>query len=414
MMEDQLFLKKANSSISGEISISGSKSESNRLLILNALYRNPIDLVNLSNSEDTKLLQKALETKSKIVDIHHAGTAMRFLTAYFSVQQGREVILTGSKRMKQRPIGILVDALRSLGAEITYLENEGFPPLKIIGKNIENNFVELNANISSQFITALLLISPKLQKGLTIQLNGKITSLPYLEMTIQMLNQIGIAIEKKENILQIPSLETLEKQRFVVESDWSSVSYFYSIAALSKKAEIKINSFKKESLQGDSKVVEIYRRYFGVETEFSNNQIVLQKKPNLSSEESGQYLELNLNDTPDIAQTIAVTCAGLKMKCKLTGLETLKVKETDRIIALQNELKKIGSQTIVTDDSFEIIDFFEPLETPRIKTYNDHRMAMSFAPYSLVGPLEIENPEVVEKSYPDFWEDLKNLKIDTK
>ncbi len=407
MMSEILYLKKANSQISGEISISGSKSESNRMLVLNSLYRNPIQLKNLSDSEDTKLLQKALETHSKTIDIHHAGTAMRFLTAYFSIQEGKEIILTGSERMKQRPIGILVEALRSLGAEIHYLEKEGFPPLKISGRKINEGFVELNADVSSQFITALMLIAPKLPNGLRIQLNGKITSLPYLEMTFQMLNQIRIRAERKENEIWIYQSEKIEKQEFTIESDWSSASYFYSIAALSEQAEIRLNSFKENSLQGDSGIKEIYKSHFGIETKFSGSQIILSKNPDRVL----NPVRVDLNAMPDIAQTIAVTCAGLKLRCKLTGLETLRVKETDRITALQNELKKLGAKTQVTESSLEIIDFYVPTEIPRIHTYNDHRMAMSFAPMALIQDIQIENPEVVKKSYPAFWKDLSVLGI---
>ncbi len=400
-------LNNARKNLSGEISITGSKSESNRLLIMNALYGNPIRLNNLSNSEDTQLLEKALKSNSETIDIHHAGTAMRFLTAYYSIQAGKEIKITGSERMKQRPIGILVEALRSLGAEISYLEKEGFPPLQIKGKNLFTDFVELNADISSQFITALMLIAPKLPNGLTIQLNGKITSFPYLEMTIQMLNQIGISVAIKDNLIRINPLKSLSEQEFTVESDWSSASYFYSLAALSGSAEIILNSFKENSLQGDAKVMEIYQKYFGVETKFIDNQIIISQNTNRVL----NTVSVDLNQTPDIAQTIAVTCAGLKMKCKLTGLETLKVKETDRITALQNELKKVGAETSVTDYSLEITGFFETSEIPTIKTYHDHRMAMSFAPLALVQDLRIENPDVVEKSYPDFWKDFSILGI---
>ena len=400
-----------NQEVSGEISICGSKSESNRLLVLNALFGNPISLKNLSNSEDTQLLQKALESNTTTLDIHHAGTAMRFLTAYLSTQVGKEFTLTGSERMKQRPIGILVEALRSIDAEISYVEKEGFPPLKIKGRKLEKDFVQLNADVSSQFITALMLIGSRLPNGLRIQLNGKITSLPYVEMSLHILNQLGIKAEKSKNEIQIHPVENLKKQEFTVESDWSSASYFYSVAALAKKAEIKIHSFKENSLQGDSKLVEIYNKYFGVETRFEQNQISLKKNENFNSEDSGQYLELNLNDTPDIAQTLAVTCAGLKIKCKFTGLETLKVKETDRLIALQNELFKVGAIAEITASTLEIVDFISPQKNPVIQTYNDHRMAMSFAPLAILHPIEIENPEVVEKSYPDFWKDMGRIGI---
>jgi len=402
---DVITLNKIQTSPKGEIFIGGSKSESNRLLILNKLFNEKIKILNLSDSEDTRLLQKALKRETPEIDIHHAGAAMRFLTAYFAVQNGREIILTGSERMKQRPIGILVNALRSLGAEILYLGKEGFPPLLIKGKKITKDFVELNSGVSSQFITALMLIAPKLQNGLTIQLNGKVTSFPYLMMTLKMLNETGIKAGLNHNVIQIFPVHELSEQEIIVESDWSSASYYYSIAAISDSAEIKLNSFYRNSLQGDSEITNIYRDYFGVETHFNGNQITLSKNLKFKT----QNLKLNLNATPDIAQTIAVTCAALKVKCKLTGLETLKIKETDRLTALKNELKKVGTTAEVTKDSLEITGFEEIKETPLIRTYNDHRMAMSFAPLSILMKLEIENPDVVEKSYPNFWKDFGRL-----
>lgn len=408
-------LKKQNRNPFGEIFITGSKSESNRLLILNALFDNSIEIKNISNSEDSELLQKALKNSGNEIDIHHAGTAMRFLTAYLSTQENREVILTGSERMKQRPIRILVEALKSLGAEISYLENDGFPPLKIKGKQFVNDFVELDANISSQYITALMLIAPKLKKGLTIQLNGKITSLPYLMMTVELLERIGIQIERNENTFKIHPKNKIQKQEITVESDWSSASYFYSLAALSENSEIKINSYFQNSLQGDSALIEIYKNHFGVESEFIGNQIILRKNSKFKIDKESNLrfqnskFHLNLNNTPDIAQTIAVTCAGLKVKCKLTGLETLSIKETDRLTALKNELKKVGAIVEITKDSLEIIDFEAINEIPQIETYNDHRMAMSFAPLCLLMDLEIKNPDVITKSYPDFWSDVEKL-----
>ncbi|MFV0304361.1 MAG: 3-phosphoshikimate 1-carboxyvinyltransferase [Moheibacter sp.] len=404
-MSEYLFLKNTNSIVSGEVSISGSKSESNRLLILNTLYGNPLQLQNISNSEDTQLLQKALSTNSNKIDIHHAGTAMRFLTAYFSIQDGKTVTITGSSRMKQRPIGILVEALRTLGADIHYLEKEGFPPLQINGKNLTNDFVELEANISSQFISALILIAPKLSNGLTISLKGKVTSLPYLKMTLDLLKTFGVKIDFSGNKIKIYPKKHIETQTHIIESDWSSASYFYSIMALAKGGTIRLNSFFRNSLQGDSEIVSIYKNHFGVESEFYGNQIILKK----NSKFKIQNLKLDLNATPDIAQTIAITCAGLQMKCELTGLETLKIKETDRLIALQNELKKIGTQTDISDNSLKINDFNPINEIPTICTYDDHRMAMSFAPLHLLFDLKIENPKVVNKSYSNFWEDFFSI-----
>lgn len=402
---DVKHLNKKNKNPFGEIFISGSKSESNRLLILNALFNDSIEIKNLSNSQDTELLHNALKNSGNEIDIHHAGTAMRFLTAYFSMHEDREVILIGSERMKQRPIGILVEALKTLGADISYLENDGFPPLLIKGKKLEKSLVELDANISSQYITALMLIAPKLENGLTIQLKGKITSLPYLMMTVQLLERIGIKVERNENVFKIHPKNEIQNQKFTVESDWSSASYFYSLAALSQNPDIKINSYFQNSLQGDSALIEIYKDYFGINSEFNGNQITLSKISNFKP----KNLNLNLNETPDIAQTIAVTCAGLTMKCKLTGLETLSIKETDRLTALKNELKKVGAAVEITQDSLEIIDFKKSNEIPVIETYNDHRMAMSFAPLCAVMDIKIKNPDVISKSYPDFWSDLEKL-----
>jgi len=387
-----------------EIQITGSKSESNRLLILQKLFGN-IEIKNISNSQDTKLLQKALNSDEKTIDIHHAGTAMRFLTSFFAVQEGVEKILTGSERMKQRPIKPLVEALRELGADIEYLENEGFPPLKIKGKKLEKNFVEIPADISSQFITSLILVGGKLENGLTIKLLGKITSKPYIEMTLKLLSEIsGKSIILKDKTIQIPNIKT-QKTVFTVESDWSSASYFYSFSTLNKQ-KITLKYFNENSLQGDSRITEIYSQFFGIDTIFNENQqeITLIPKNNFSLP---QFIQLNMNDCPDIAQTVCVTAAALKIPFEIGGLATLKIKETDRLSALQNELKKIGCKTEITDNSIKSILYTNPEKNISIATYGDHRMAMAFAPYSLIQEIEIQNPEVVEKSFPDFWEFIK-------
>ncbi len=392
------------------IQISGSKSISNRLLILEYLFGN-ILVENLSNSQDTELMQKALQSDAEVIDIHHAGTAMRFLTSYLSIQEGRTTVLTGSERMKQRPIKFLVDALRSLGAEIEYLENDGFPPLKIYGKNLEGGKVNIPANISSQFISSLLLIGGKLENGLEIELIGEITSRPYLEMTLKMLTELGIRNEFNENIIKIfhfeePAFQSHLKN-YEVESDWSSASYFYSMSAIGRKA-INLRSFRTRSLQGDSALKEIYWDNFGVNTitDGAEYQLTLMAEYNF---EYPTLISLNMNSCPDIAQTVCVTATALKIPFRITGLATLKVKETDRLQALKNELFKIGCVASITDDEIWSEEFFEPTEDISIKTYNDHRMAMSFAPFCLVKELSIENPEVVEKSYPDFWEDFKTI-----
>ncbi len=406
------------------ITISGSKSESNRLLLLQALFPN-ITIENLSDSDDTILMKKALETTENTIDIHHSGTAMRFLTAYFSIQENREVILTGSNRMKERPIGILVDALRELGADIAYLENEGFPPLKIKGKKLSKNKILIDANVSSQYISALIMIAPKLKNGLEITLEGNITSKPYIEMTLALLNQIGIETSFVENIIKIDCfVPRNDKQQIVVESDWSSASYFYSIVALSEiGTEITLSSFKENSLQADRVLIDIYKN-FGVETRFNcpKSEVRNPKLKNsitISKVSNGQLSTVNcqLKNSPDIAQTIAVTCFGLGIDCHLTGLHTLKIKETDRLQALKNEIEKLGGKISITDDSLVleqkslVFDLTPPLSGSRegISTYQDHRMAMAFAPLALKTDLIIENAEVVSKSYPKFWEDLENI-----
>lgn len=408
-----MLLKKSKLIGNQTIEISGSKSISNRLLILHQLFNN-IEIKNLSNSQDTQLLEKALNSNSETIDIHHAGTAMRFLTSYFSIQVGKTVVLTGSERMKQRPIQFLVDALRALGAEISYLEREGYPPLKITGKKIEKNTVTISANISSQFISSLMLIGAKLENGLEIILEGKVTSKPYLEMTLKILRTVGIANHWDGNTIKIEPMNSnnhLEKHLqnipFIVESDWSSASYFYSLAAISRET-INLKSFKPYSLQGDSALREIYWDFFGVNTisEGAEAKISLLPEHYFNFPEK---IVLNMNDCPDIAQTLCVTATALKIPFEITGLETLKVKETDRLLALKNELFKIGCISEITDDSIVSVKYFEPNENISIATYNDHRMAMSFAPYCLVKEINIKNEDVVEKSYPDFWTDLKKI-----
>lgn len=409
-MKLKLQVGKTNSSADDIITISGSKSESNRLLILQKLYPE-IVLKNLSNSDDTRLLLEALNSNKKTIDIHHAGTAMRFLTAYYATQEGKEVIITGSSRMKERPIKVLVDALKSLSAEITYLENEGFPPLKITGKNLTKNNVSLDANISSQYITALLLIAPKLKNGLTITLSKNITSQPYLDMTLVLLKEMEITIITDKNTISVKPLDAISQPKtFIIESDWSSASYFYSAIALSKiGSQITLNSYKKNSLQGDSAIVKIYED-FGVKTIFKENSIQLTKTSDTYNLQPTTY---NLINTPDIAQTIAVTCFGLGISCSLTGLHTLVIKETNRLLALKIELEKLGAQVFITEDSIQITGKFlsDNLNTKEIDTYNDHRMAMAFAPLSVLNPIIINQAEVVTKSYPNFWKDFKILGI---
>ena len=392
------------------IQITGSKSISNRLLILNKLFGNII-IGNLSNSQDSQLMEKALASTDEVVDIHHAGTAMRFLTSFFAIQEGRTTILTGSERMKQRPIQYLVDALRQLGADIEYLENDGFPPLKIVGKKITESKVQIPANISSQFISSLLLIGGKLENGLEIELVGDITSRSYLEMTLKMLTDVHIHNSFVGNTIKVSNYRKVSTHSDVypyeVESDWSSASYFYSLAAIGQKS-IDLKSFKTNSLQGDSALKKIYWDFFGVNTITDEGDYTLCLLPD-KSYKYPELIGLNMNNCPDIAQTLCVTAAALKIHFDIDGLATLKVKETDRLVALQNELLKLGCITEITEDSICSVDFVEPQENISIATYNDHRMAMSFAPYALIKELNIENEDVVEKSYPDFWTDFYRI-----
>jgi len=392
--------------IEATVKITGSKSESNRLLQLRALYPN-ILLKNVSNSDDSRLMQKALDGKTNIIDIHHAGTAMRFLTSYLAVQEGSEVVLTGSERMKERPIKILVDALKQLGASITYEEKEGYPPLRIKGNLLQKDEVTLKANISSQYISSLLLIAPKLKNGLTLKLDGEITSRPYLQMTLSLLSTLGVENTFNDNTIKVSPTKSIHNREMVVESDWSSASYFYGIAALSKTADITLSSYKKDSLQGDSVLATIYE-HFGVETIYHENTIQLIKKENCNQK---KILELDLTHAPDIAQTIAVSCFGNNLGCHLTGLHTLKIKETDRLEALKTELTKLGAHIEVSDKDLKLFSSSTLKEDTEIETYNDHRMAMAFAPLALKIPIKIKDANVVSKSYPDFWNDLKGIGI---
>lgn len=389
-----------------KIQITGSKSETNRLLLLQALFPN-LKIENLSNSDDAQVMQKGLAQNEGLVDIHHAGTAMRFLTAYFSSQEGKNVHLTGSARMKERPIGVLVDALRKLGATIEYTEKEGYPPLLIKGRKIEKNQVAMPANVSSQYISALLLIAPSLENGLELELIGKITSVPYIKMTLALLNELGITTSFQKNIIKVLPKKEVAACKLVVESDWSAASYFYSIVAMAEiGSNISLASYKKDSLQGDSVLAGIYQD-FGVETTFLKNEITLSKV----SHSLVKVAEYDLSNAPDIAQTIAATCLGLGKGCHLTGLHTLPIKETDRLAAMKTELEKLGGAVTLTDASLDLEPVKKLNQGVAIDTYNDHRMAMAFGPLALKTDLFVNEAEVVSKSYPDYWNDLKRVGI---
>ncbi|MBT7850883.1 MAG: 3-phosphoshikimate 1-carboxyvinyltransferase [Formosa sp.] len=403
-----LFLQNSTINPSADITITGSKSESNRLLLLKALFEN-LEIQNVSNSDDSQYMLKALDSDNPIVDIHHAGTAMRFLTAYFATLDGKTTLLTGSQRMQERPIKILVDTLRALGADIAYDKEDGYPPLRITGKTLLKDEVQMKANVSSQYISALLLMATKLKNGLTLHLEGKITSVPYIQMTLSLLDQLGVETSFEGQVIKVkPYLEMVSKT-FTVESDWSSASYFYSIVALSPVGtQINLSTYKKDSLQGDAVLQEIYT-HLGVQTTFEGSKINL-KKINTNFPES---LDLDLANAPDIAQTIVVTCLGLQIKCHLKGLHTLKIKETDRLEALKNEIYKFGTSIDITDDSLHLSNP-KPLKSGAVvETYNDHRMAMAFAPLALRTGFSIKEAEVVSKSFPDFWDNLAELGFNT-
>jgi 3-phosphoshikimate 1-carboxyvinyltransferase len=397
-------ITKKSKSIEGVLNISGSKSESNRLLILRA-FTSYFDIKNISDSDDTNVMISAINSNQEEIDIGHAGTAMRFLTSYFSTINNSSVILTGSKRMKERPISILVDALRELEVEISYIKNEGYPPIKIKGKEINKKQVKLPANVSSQYITSLMMLGVSLQNGLVINLSTEITSLPYIEMTKKIIERIGGNVKLKSNQILIDSLSNKKIPNQLVESDWSSASYFYSMVALSDLSDLTLKTYYKDSIQGDSDLAEIYKK-FGVKTTYINNGIHLSK----SDDKIEKKISLDLSNNPDLAQTIVVTCLGLQIDCDLYGLQTLKIKETDRLIALKSEIEKFGVDKIeVTESSLHLENKSQLKSNISIDTYDDHRMAMSFVPLSLLDPIKINDPLVVTKSYVSFWDHLEKI-----
>jgi len=425
-MKGNIILSKKNRSANGTVQLTGSKSECNRALVIEALSNGKVKVENISDAADTVTLQKVLSYKLQVagenidsysltthnsqlttVNIGPAGTAMRFLTAYFTLQEG-EVILTGGERMKQRPIGVLVDALRQLGAHIEYEEKEGFPPLKLKGSFEQlTSKISIKGNISSQYITALLLIAARLPLGLELHIEGDLTSRPYVEMTLAMLEQAKIQHSWEGNVITI-SHQEFATTILPVEPDWSAASYWYAIAALADEAELFLPGLTQYSLQGDSVITEIMAN-FGITSQFKDGGVHLQKeiKPIFRK-------IFDLKECPDLAQTIIVVCAALGHEATFTGLETLKIKETDRVKALQNELAKIGVKLIEKGQVYKL-DCSEKFIPERIfiNTYEDHRMAMAFAPLALLIPeVEIEDAMVVEKSYPAFWTDLKKVGFD--
>ena len=337
-----------------DLSLTGSKSITNRLLILRSIYPS-LKIKNKSKSQDTVVLEKALKSYTNIKDVGHAGTAMRFLTAYYSILKDGEVILKGSRRMHERPIYPLVDCLKLIGADISYQEKEGFPPLRIRGKNLNSKKVEISSNVSSQFISAILLIAPKLIGGLLLELKGGLISRPYIDMSLHLLNNLGVKTSFKSNLIRVDYLEKIHETNITVEADWSSASYWYSIVALCKSGEVRLKNFQKNSIQGDSILMNYYK-ILGVKTKFVDNTIILTKYKDFVHPKN---LSLNLIDCPDLAQTIAVTCFGLGIYCFLDGLQTLNIKETKRLIALKNELTKLGAKLEVTESTLKLNEAIE-------------------------------------------------------
>lgn len=393
--------------VQGNIELTSSKSESNRALIIQALCTGNIKIKNLSDSDDTQTLLQLLKSykNEKYLDVHHAGTTFRFLTAFLATQKGKWT-LTGSERMQERPIKILVDTLNKAGADIKHLNNMGFPPIDINGSNINLSSAVIDGSISSQYISALLLIAPTLNQKTKITFANKVMSRPYLNMTMEIMKHFGAKIKSQNNSVSIENSGYTENT-LSIESDWSAASYWYEIVALSKQATVEIHGLKKKSFQGDSKIADYYLS-FGVTTTYGEDFITIkkEKEPQLS------IIKFDLNETPDLAQTIICTSAGLGIESHITGLETLKIKETDRLEALKKELLKFDVQLELIENHSAYLKGGQKLKSPSksIKTYNDHRMAMAFAPLALItGSIDIENPEVVSKSYPNYWNDLESV-----
>lgn len=403
----QYYIKKQTGSFNEKIALASSKSESNRALIINALTGFKSELENLSSARDTQTMIRLLKSEDTTADVLDAGTTMRFLTAYFTATNQQKT-MTGTPRMCERPIGLLVDALREIGAEIEYVNKEGYPPLNLKGiSNQKSAHVKIRGDVSSQYISALLMIAPSLEKGLEIELTGKIGSIPYITMTIRQMEASGIEVQADwENKKLTVKPQSYKPIQYKIESDWSGASYWYSVVALAENQDSKIEllGLKQNSLQGDSAIVEIMGQ-LGVKSTFTQNGVLLEKVIPQTS------FSWDFANCPDLTQTVAVILAGLKIEGEFTGIESLKIKETDRVLALQNELKKLGAELIEVETShkYKVTNFFETAEVPVIDTYDDHRMAMAFAPVAMLRDVIIEEPDVVAKSYPSYWDDLRKI-----
>lgn len=395
--------------IRAEIRLASSKSESNRALIINALTHFKGQLENLSTARDTQTMMRLLQSSETVADVLDAGTTMRFLTAYFAVT-GQHKIMTGTPRMCERPIGLLVDALRVLGATITYQQKEGYPPTELKGFQYSGqNRVKIRGDVSSQYISALLMVGPLLPEGITLELTGEIGSRPYIEMTLQQMLAFGVTHEAdwEAKTIHVPA-QQYTPTHYAIESDWSGASYWYSLVALAPEAEVELLGLKENSLQGDSAIVQIMA-HMGVKSVFTKRGVLLTKIP------TEKAFTWDFTDCPDLAQTVAACAVAAGIDVTMTGIESLKIKETDRVGALQAELPKIGGELVELQPNHTYIvrrkaETISNAQTiPVIETYDDHRMAMAFAPVGMVAPIEISEPHVVAKSYPSFWEDLKKV-----
>ena len=408
---DKILLRKSTSPFDVKIALASSKSESNRALIINALAKDSSqNLLNLSTARDTQTMIRLLQSTDQTADVIDAGTTMRFLTAYFTATNQNK-IMTGTPRMCERPIGILVDALRTLGADIEYIAKDGFPPLHIKGfSEQKTSEVTIRGDVSSQYISALLMIAPILPQGLTIHLTGDLGSIPYIKMTLEQMRSFGVsyAANWEEKTIKI-SPSAYQSTVYKIESDWSGASYWYSIVALSafESTQVELLGLKENSLQGDSDIVKIMN-HLGVKSIFTDEGVLLSKIP------AETTLNWDFTNCPDLAQTVAVTCAAKGIEATFTGIESLKIKETDRVLALQNELKKFGGDLIEVEKNikYKVVpnQSVTSNQSPvTIATYDDHRMAMAFAPLAMLMDVTIEEPNVVVKSYPSFWEDIKKV-----
>lgn len=394
----------APKSINSTINLPASKSISNRALILNMLSLNSLDIENLSDCDDTNVMVDAFKSGTNLIDVKAAGTSMRFLTAFLAITPG-EWIITGTERMKERPIHILVDALVSLGARIQYLGRVGYPPLKIKGTALDGGDIYLSGDVSSQFISALLMIAPTMSKGLTIHLEGEVVSIPYIKLTLGMMAQFGVKTHWEGRTIRIHP-EEYKSVHYVVESDWSAASYWYEMAALADDARIELKGLFKNSMQGDSKIAELFTD-LGIATEFTDTGVILNRTNKVTKK-----MFHNFVNEPDLAQTFVVACCLMNVPFMFTGLQSLKIKETDRIEALKNEMKKLGY--LLYDSENSILEWngerCQPEDDPVIRTYEDHRMAMAFAPAAIrLGTIKVAEPKVVTKSYPGYWNDLKSV-----